>query len=183
MYDGGVIHAIDQVLTIPDAPSVVAGANDDLSTLVSALQAADLLDALDNTANVTIFAPSNAAFSDANIDLDTVDSDELTTILQYHVISGQQVYYSSSLDDGATVETMGGQSVTVSINDGEVMINDATVVTPNVLVANGVVHVIDQVLRPDSMAGGEENDQNAAGSRRAPTWLAGVVVSGFMLFI
>lgn len=127
-------------------------ATDDLSTLVAAVQAADLVDMLQEDGPYTVFAPTNAAF--ANIQ-DTVDQlllpENKTTlqgVLAYHVVAGNVM--ASDLSDGMVVTTAQGQSLMVSIMDGKVMINGAEVVMADVKTSNGVVHVIDTVLVPSS---------------------------------
>lgn len=131
---------------------LAAGA-EDLSTLVAAVQAADLVDTLSSeAAEYTVFAPTNAAF-DA-LPAGTLDDlllpenkDQLTSILTYHVVANE--VFSSDLEDGQVIETINGQSLTVSITDEGVMIGDAMVVTPDVDASNGVVHIIDTVLLPN----------------------------------
>jgi uncharacterized surface protein with fasciclin (FAS1) repeats len=64
--------------------------------------------------------------------------------LQYHVVQGEQPLYSTLLTDGANVTTLEGTNVTVNIADDRVYVNGARVILPNVLIAGGVVHVIDK---------------------------------------
>ena len=130
----------------------LAVATEALSTLVDAVTAADLVETLSNPdANFTVFAPTNDAF--AALPEGTLESllaqeglTDLTSILTYHVVDGE--VFSSDLTDGQVVETLQGGTLTVSIEDGVVMINDAIVVTPDVDASNGVVNVIDGVLTP-----------------------------------
>lgn len=72
--------------------------------------------------------------------------DQLTGVLTYHVVAGNVM--SGDLSDGQVVTTLNGQELTVSIKDGKVMINGATVVAADLAGSNGVVHVIDSVLLP-----------------------------------
>lgn len=67
--------------------------------------------------------------------------------MTYHVINGT-IGYSSGLENGTTLETVNGESVTITIGDGGIFVNNAKVVTSDILIANGVVHVIDEVLNP-----------------------------------
>ena len=120
-------------------------------TLAAALQAADLVDTLKGAGPFTVFAPTDAAF--AKLPAGTVESllkpenkAKLMAILTYHVVPGavnaEQV---TKLDEAKTVN---GAMVKVSTNHGKVMINDATVVTPDITASNGVIHVIDKVILP-----------------------------------
>merc|ERR1712058_94473 len=73
-------------------------------------------------------------------------TDNLTDILTYHVVNGT-VAYSTDLEN-TTLSTLNGENITISIIDDEVFVNSAKVTVADVLVANGVVHVIDSVLNP-----------------------------------
>ncbi|MBV6404289.1 MAG: hypothetical protein GFGODING_01039 [Flavobacteriales bacterium] len=128
----------------------VAVGSPDHSTLVAAVKAAELVDALSNAGPFTVFAPVNAAF-DA-LPAGTVDGlmkpekkSDLQDVLQYHVYVG--VLKTEQLRDGQSLNMVNGSNVKVSVKDGKVMINDATVVA-SVPASNGVVHVIDKVLLP-----------------------------------
>lgn len=135
----------------------LAVATPDLSTLVTAVQAADLVETLQSEGPFTVFAPTNEAFAalpDGTLDtlLQPENKDQLVAILTYHVVAGEVM--SSDLSDGQVVETVQGNSLTVSIRDGNVYLVDATggeaqVVTPDVKASNGVVHVINSVVLPE----------------------------------
>lgn len=140
-FTGGVIHVIDSVLTIPQSASSTAVAAG-LSGLAGALTTADLVDTVDGLTDVTIFAPSNAAFSAIGSAVANLTVEQLSSILTYHVVQGT-VGYSSILTN-TTLTTVNGADVTISIVDGEVYVNSARVITPDVLIAGGVVHVIDE---------------------------------------
>jgi len=129
----------------------LAVATPDLSTLVSAVQAADLVDTLNSEGPFTVFAPTNEAFAalpDGTLDslLLPENKQQLSDILTYHVVAGKVM--ASDLSDGQVIETVNGETLTVSIKDGKVMIGDAEVVTADVEASNGVVHVINAVLLP-----------------------------------
>ena len=162
-FDGGIVHIIDTVLTIPENVTATAAAAD-LSELVDAVTAAGLGETIDSLEEVTVFAPSNEAFEAISDTVAELSEEELAEVLQYHVIDGT-VGYSTGLEDGATLETVQGESVTIRIIDGDVYVNDAQVIIADVLVSSGVVHVIDGVLLPDNadatpVAGDDDDDDD-----------------------
>jgi uncharacterized surface protein with fasciclin (FAS1) repeats len=129
----------------------LAQATPDLSTLVTAVVAADLAETLSGDGPFTAFAPTNEAFEAlpaGTLDdlLKPENKDQLTDVLTYHVVAGDVM--SSDLTDGQEITTLQGDTLTVKITDGVVTINGATVTTADVDASNGVVHVIDQVLLP-----------------------------------
>jgi len=130
----------------------VAIGSKDHSTLVKAVQAADLVNALSNNGPFTVFAPTNAAF-DA-LPAGTLDKlmlpdqkEALADILQYHVYVG--VLNTESLQDGQTLGMVNGGNATIHVKDGKYMVNDANIVA-SVPASNGIVHVIDKVILPPS---------------------------------
>ncbi len=135
------------------SPSIVelAAGNDDLSTLVAAVQAAGLVGVLSSDGPYTVFAPTNAAF--AKLPEGTVESllksenkDQLTAILTYHVVSGKvKAADVVKLDSAKTVE---GSSITITTTDMGVKVDAANVIMTDIAASNGVVHVIDSVLLP-----------------------------------
>jgi uncharacterized surface protein with fasciclin (FAS1) repeats len=129
----------------------VASETDNLSTLVAAVQAAELVETLSGEGPFTVFAPTNEAFEalpDGTLEslLEPENRDMLVDILTYHVVSGEVM--SGDLSDGMMAETVQGSQITVNISDGNVSINDANVVAADVEASNGVVHVIDSVIMP-----------------------------------
>ena len=122
------------------------------TTLVAAITAAGLDTALKSPGPFTVFAPSDDAF--AKLPSGTVESllqDILTLrkILEYHVVSGKVMAADVvKLDKATTVE---GSDVKIDASSGSVKINDAIVVTPDIETDNGVIHVIDSVLLPESV--------------------------------
>ena len=127
----------------------IAVGNENFTTLVAAVKAADLV--ASGTGPFTVFAPVNAAF--AKLPAGTVETlvkpeskTALSGILTFHVVSGK--VHAKDLTDGQKVKTVNGQELTVSIKDGEVKINGAKVVMADVEASNGVIHAIDAVLIP-----------------------------------
>ena len=129
MADNGVIHVVDQVITVPTAKGEptqtivdIAASNDDFSTLVAALTAADLVTTLsDTSATFTVFAPTNAAFDkieDAALDGILADTDALTAILLKHVVNNSEIdSVSAFAANGADVPSIGGDSLSVSLQN------------------------------------------------------------------
>lgn len=130
----------------------LAADTESLSTLVSAVQAAGLVETLQGEGPFTVFAPTNEAFAalpEGTLEnlLKPENKDQLTAILTYHVVSGKVM--STDLSDGMTATTVNGAEVNISTANG-VQVNDANVVSADVEASNGVVHVIDAVILPPS---------------------------------
>ena len=132
----------------------VAVANPDFSTLVAALKAADLVDALRGAGPFTVFAPTNAAF--AALPPGTVDNllkpenkAKLTAILTYHVIPAKIVSSALAGKTLTSPPTLQGATLAVDGTNG-VRINDANVIAADVKASNGIIHAIDKVLLPAS---------------------------------
>jgi uncharacterized surface protein with fasciclin (FAS1) repeats len=131
----------------------LAQGNEDLSTLVEAVTAAELVETLRGEGPFTVFAPTNAAFEQVGEQqlqelLEPENREQLTEILTYHVVEGE--LRAADLEDGQTLTTVNGEELAVSIDGDEVQVGDATVAQPDVDASNGVVHVIDSVLMPGS---------------------------------
>ena len=121
-------------------------------TLVAAVQAAGLVDALSGPGPLTVFAPTDEAFAklpDGTVEglLKPENKDKLVAILTYHVIPGK-VLASDIAGKKLNVATLQGGEVAVDAMYGGVMINDATVVAADIEASNGVIHVIDRVILP-----------------------------------
>lgn len=128
----------------------IAQDTDQLSTLVTAVKEADLVETLNGDGPFTVFAPTNQAFSnlsDGTLEMLLKDENksQLQGILTYHVVSGKIM--ASDLEDGQMVETVQGNKIKVSLSDGA-KINGANVVKADVEASNGVVHIVDAVLMP-----------------------------------
>lgn len=162
MADNGVVHVIDQVLTIPNVVSA-ALANENFSILVAALTREDLdtdfIATLSAEGPFTVFAPTNAAFAallasnDDWNELADIPKETLELVLSYHVIGGQNVT-SSEINDGDTPIMFGGGTITINTTNG-VVITDGNGGTSEVQIAdvqtsNAVIHAIDAVLIPQS---------------------------------
>jgi len=147
----------------------IASSNDDFSTLVTAVEAAGLVDVLaDPEAEWTVFAPTNAAFEalpEGTLDMLLADTELLTRVLTYHVVEGTVTsdmispMAAPSMEMTAPgAELMGSELEITVADDGTVMVNDATVVQADILAINGVIHVIDSVLVPPEIAAMMQDD-------------------------
>jgi len=155
--------AMDTVVV--DTPNIVgvASANEDFSTLVAAVKAAELVETLSSEGPFTVFAPNNAAF--AKLPEGTVENllkpenaEKLKSVLTYHVVAGK--FDSAAVLDAIkdnngkySVTTVQGETIALSLNDGKVMLTDAnggtsTVILADVAASNGVIHAIDSVVMP-----------------------------------
>jgi len=133
--------------------------NEDLSTLVTIVEAADpaVLETLSGEGPVTVFAPTNAAF-DAVFEIIGFPADQvialggaelLTPVLLYHVIDGEVMAADVAGLDGESVETLLGEEISISVVGDTVFLNDdVEVIMTDIVASNGVVHVIDAVLLP-----------------------------------
>ncbi|CAI8230177.1 fasciclin domain-containing protein [Flavobacteriaceae bacterium LSUCC0859] len=142
----------------------VAVGNEDFSTLVTALSAADLVSALQGDGPFTVFAPNNAAFgkldsATLNSLLEEENKAALAGILTYHVVSGKLAATDvvAALEKGngkVTLPTLNGQNITVLQKDGKIWIQDAKgnyseIIATDVMGSNGVIHVINTVIMPN----------------------------------
>ncbi len=129
----------------------VAIGSKDHTTLVTALKAAELVDALSNAGPFTVFAPTNAAFD--KLPAGTVDGllkpgkkDDLIDILQYHVSVG--VFKADMFQDGQTIGQVNGGNITITKKADGIYINGTAKIIASIPASNGIIHVIDGVLLP-----------------------------------
>lgn len=136
----------DETKDIP-ANAEATGLHD---SLVAALAHAGLVETLQGDGPFTVFAPTDAAFEAAGIDLSTFDTEAenetLSDILLYHVISG--AVDAANVTDGLVATMVNGDNVTFTVTNETVMINDANVTDRDIAASNGIIHIIDKVLLP-----------------------------------
>jgi len=130
----------------------VASGSSSFNTLVQAVQAADLGDTLAGEGPYTVFAPTNEAFSQLPAGtleylLQPENQDILREVLTYHVVPGEIT--SSEITTGG-VDTLGG-GVAVAVTDSGVVVNNASVINPDIQAGNGVIHGINRVLIPEAL--------------------------------
>lgn len=151
--DNGTTAAETTTEAAAEPATVVAAAQatPELSTLVEALTAADLVETLSGPGPYTVFAPTNAAFEalpPGQLEdlLKPANKQQLTDILTYHVAEGEVL--SSELSDGQMIPTLQGEDLEITVDGGAVKVNGVTVERADVQTGNGVVHVIGEVLTP-----------------------------------
>lgn len=130
----------------------VASGSESFNTLVQAVQAANLGGTLSGEGPYTVFAPTDEAFDqlpDGALEflLQPENQDLLAQVLQYHVVSGSVM--SGDLTTGG-VDTLNG-GIAVAVSDSGVVVNNASVVTPNIEASNGVIHAVNRVLLPETL--------------------------------
>jgi uncharacterized surface protein with fasciclin (FAS1) repeats len=139
-----------------DPAATAASNNPLLSTLVTAVGEADLVDTLNGPGPFTIFAPTNDAFAKipaADLDAVLADKDLLTQILTLHVVSGKMS--SSDLAEAGTVTSLEGSDLTIEQDGDALTVNGANVVCQDVPTANATVFIIDSVMMPGAAEGTE----------------------------
>ena len=142
--------AVQDDMSAKNVVQVAIGSKDH-TTLVAAVKAAELVDALSNAGPFTVFAPTNAAFD--KLPAGTVDGllkpkkkDDLTDILQYHVSVG--VFKADMLQDGQSIGQVNGGNITISKKEDGFYVNGTAKIVASIPAANGIIHVIDAVLLP-----------------------------------
>jgi len=147
----GIIHTVDEVLVPASIAQFVntvlepAYFNVNFSTLISAAVKADVVDLLLSTPNLTIFAPTNDAFTASGIDPDAVDAATLADYLSYHVVTSKVL--STGIPREATA--LNEDNLYFSLGSGGNFINGSTEITAvDIESGSGVVHVLDKVLVP-----------------------------------
>jgi uncharacterized surface protein with fasciclin (FAS1) repeats len=142
--DNGTTPSLNDIVD-----TAIAAGN--FNTLVAAVQAAGLEDTLRGPGPFTVFAPTDDAF--ANLPAGTLDSlllpenqATLQNILLYHVVSGE--FKAADVVQRTTLTTVQGQDITITVTNGNVMIDNANVTTTDIVCSNGVIHVIDAVILP-----------------------------------
>jgi uncharacterized surface protein with fasciclin (FAS1) repeats len=162
-----------------------AAAAGNFTTLLAAVEAAGLVDALKSEGPLTVFAPTDDAFAalpEGTLEALLQDTDALTAILTYHVVPGavtaEQVVTLSN------AATLNGAEVTITVTgEGGVMVDNANVIVTDIEATNGIIHVIDAVIVPTS-AGSDRGEAPSAaasffwGYRMGGGWVADAIVEG-----
>ncbi|KAL8409518.1 hypothetical protein RB594_007817 [Gaeumannomyces avenae] len=175
-FTGGTVHIIDSVLSIP--PNLTTALTQaKLGSLTAAATKANLVTPLSDARELTLFAPNDEAFAAVADVAAGLTIEQLAGVLGYHVVNGSAVY-SSAVANGTRAKTAQGSDVTLTVRDGSVFVNQAKVVKADVLVKNGVVHVIDGVLIPDAMSGSKPDPSTTRATGASPGTGTASVVPG-----
>ncbi|NWF69361.1 MAG: fasciclin domain-containing protein [Chloroflexi bacterium] len=154
---GGAAAAEEEAAAPAGTIAEIVAGNPDFSILLAAVQAADpaVLEALSGEGPLTVFAPTNDAFTallerlGVTADAVLADSAAVTNVLLYHVISGAVLAADVVGLDGQSVPTLLGPEISIAVVDGGVVLNgNINVVQTDIIASNGVIHVIDGVLLP-----------------------------------
>ncbi len=127
----------------------IAAEDGRFTTLVAAVEAAGLVDALKGEGPLTVFAPTDDAFAalpEGTIDALLADIPALTDILLYHVVEGKVM--AADVVSLAEAPTLQGTSAPISVEDGNVFVAGAQVIITDIETSNGVIHVLDAVIQP-----------------------------------
>jgi transforming growth factor-beta-induced protein len=162
-FTGGVVQVIDSLLIPPTNVTATTTAFN-LTSFQGALYAGDRLPLDATTPNVTFFAPWNEAFQVLGPAISSMTSDEIATIMDYHTLP--QVVYSTGLTNGTKFLTAQGENITILHSGNNVYINSAQLLQSDILIANGVMHVIDNVLNPQ----GPDAQPNPVIASQAPVY-------------
>lgn len=121
-------------------------ADGSFQTLLSVLKAADLADTLREAGPLTLFAPNDKAFERINLDEITSDKEQLVSLLTYHLVEGK--FTAGEIARNEHLMTENGKSLTVQLEEGSQVIDNARYVRCDIECSNGIVHVIDNVFLP-----------------------------------
>jgi transforming growth factor-beta-induced protein len=130
---------------------IVGVASEKAKTLAAAVTAAGLVETLKGTGPFTVFAPTDAAFSAIQSDVDMLMKPEnkaqLAQVLKCHVVSGK--LKAADLREGQILTTVDGNKLNIStMSDGRIMVGDAHIITKDVEASNGIIHIVDMVILP-----------------------------------
>ena len=143
-------EAKEMTKTIVDV-AVEAGS---FTTLVAAVKAAGLVETLSGEGPFTVFAPTDEAFArlpEGTLEALLADREKLVAVLTYHVLPGRVMAEDVIAAGSAKPATAQGEALDIRVMGGEVKVNNATVVMPDVEASNGVIHVIDRVVIPTAL--------------------------------
>jgi len=154
------------------------------STLLTAVEAAGLVETLQGDGPYTVFAPTDEAFAalpEGTLDGLLADTEALSQVLLYHVVPGEVM--ASDVVELESATTVQGEDIAITVDGDSVKVNGATVVSTDIVASNGVIHVIDQVILPPSMSESAEMGdivETAQSAGGFTTLLAAVEAAGLV---
>jgi len=148
-FTGGLVQIIDALL-VPPGNITITSQEYNFTAFEGALYAAGVLATDLTTPDLTIFAPQNAAFQALGSAITSMSSSDLAKIMNFHTLSNQ-VIYSTNFTNNTVFPTVEGGKLTFSrTGNNAIFINSAQLLAPDIMIGNGVLHVIDNVLNPSS---------------------------------
>lgn len=149
-FNGGVMHVIDSP-ALPPQPLIQAAVPFNLTGFLGAgYQNQSLAQFITQARDVTLFVPNNIAFEKIGSTVTSIDEQSLSSLINYHIIVGQGgPFYTSSFSNGTVFTSLQGQNITLRQASNSNFVNSARVLQTDLLIANGVMHVIDNVLNPN----------------------------------
>ncbi|RWA11607.1 hypothetical protein EKO27_g3488 [Xylaria grammica] len=143
-FQGGIIHITDSYFTLPESLSSTSSATGQ-STFSRMLATSNMTQTLESTHSITAFLPSDAAFSASNSTLPA------STLLANHVVLGN-VKYLPDLQNGVSLTTQRGERLAITVRGGQYYVNGARITKANLILDNGVAHVVDKIITPSPLS-------------------------------
>ncbi|CAI2167605.1 4656_t:CDS:2 [Funneliformis geosporum] len=172
----GIIQVVDAIVELPNSPTNVMNQRKEINDFGKLITAANLGNLFDGLIGVTIFAPSNEALAKLNPEL--LSSDKVTSIIQHHIVP-KKVVFSGVLLEGATdnIKSYEGSTISISKKGKVLSVDNSVVITPDILLNNGNLHVIDELLMPhelklipnESAKGPPKNSSNNSPKKSTPS--------------
>ena len=149
-FRGGLIQVVDNLL-IPPARLGETSHAFQIPSFLGGLYAADLMPGVAERRNITVFAPRDEAFDLVGGTLEGLDAEALARVMGYHIVP-DRVLVSSDLANGTRLDTLADSaSVTIRQAGNNKYVNSAQIVQPDILLANGIMHLVSNVLNPDAV--------------------------------
>lgn len=143
-FSGGLVHIIDSFL-IPPLSFLNSASSFNLTAAGGAVVNASIDNYVDTQTDLTIFVPRNDAFQSIGSSLRNISSHELAKILDYHIVNGSNfVGYSPNLPNGTVLKSLQGGNLAITFASNSIFVNSARVLQQDLLLSNGVMHVIDK---------------------------------------
>ncbi|KAK4130579.1 Fasciclin-domain-containing protein [Trichocladium antarcticum] len=149
-FDNGLVQVVDSVMRVPETlESTARDAYTDLTSFLGALYATDLMSEVSQVTDLTIFAPRNAAFQQLAGAFETFSKDKLKRILKYHIVPGNLTHVWELQNASSLITAENRAKVHITRHTNFIYVNSAEIIQTDILLTNGLVHMIDNVLNPD----------------------------------